>query len=69
MPRQRRLGEKPIEKYEVYHGYDQDVHTWFIEVQIPEIGTGYILKWFKSEEEYEKGLKKVLWRLYRLYYF
>tara|TARA_B100000676_G_C18014019_1_gene808457 strand:+ start:509 stop:706 length:198 start_codon:yes stop_codon:yes gene_type:complete len=65
MPRQRRVGEKPIEKYEVYHGYDQDVHTWFIEVQIPEIGTGSILKWFKSEEEYEKGLKKVLWRLYR----
>ena len=59
MPRNRTIGNIPISKYEVYHGYDQDVKIWFIEVQIPELGSGYILKWYKTKEEYEKGLKKV----------
>ena len=59
MPRNKNIGNIPISKYEVYHGYDQDVKIWFIEVQIPELGSGYILKWYKTKEEYEKGLKKV----------
>ena len=51
MPRNRNIGNIPISKYEVYHGYDQDVKIWFIEVQIPELGSGYILKWYKTKEE------------------
>lgn len=66
MARKFRNGQKPIENYEVYHGYDIDVNTWFIEVQIPELGEGSILKWFQTEKAYNKGLKKLLWTLYTL---
>ena len=62
MPRNRNIGQIPIKKYEVYHGYDQDVKVWFVEIQIPELGTGNVLKWYKTEEEYEDALRKVLWK-------
>ena len=49
MPRQRLKGQKPIESFDIYHGYDQDVNTWFVEIQIPKFGSGQILEWFKTE--------------------
>ena len=54
MPRQRLKGQKPIESFDIFHGYDQDVNTWFVEIQIPKFGSGQILEWFKTEEAYEK---------------
>ena len=32
MPRYFYQGTKPIQNFEVYHGWDQDVEKWFIEV-------------------------------------
>ena len=48
MPRQRLKGQKPIESFDIFHGYDQDVNTWFVEIQIP-IGSDNF-EWFKTEE-------------------
>ena len=42
-------GQKPIESFDIYHGYDQDVNTWFVEIQIPKFGSGQILQWFKNK--------------------
>ena len=60
MPRQRLKGQRPIESFDIYHGWDQDVHKWFVEVQIPKLGCGYILEWFSSKSEYHKRLSEVL---------
>ena len=65
MPRKKRIGQKPIANFTVYHGYDIDLKNWFVEIQIPELGVGSIVKWFYSESDYEKGLKKVLWTIYK----
>ena len=59
MPRQRLKGQKPIESFDIYHGYDQDVNTWFVEIQVPKFGSGQILEWFKTEEAYEKRIKEL----------
>ena len=59
MPRQRLKGQKPIESFDIFHGYDQDLNTWFVEIQIPKFGSGQILEWFKTEEAYEKRIKEL----------
>ena len=45
-------GTKPIQNFEVYHGYDQDVEKWFIEVEIRCLGKGSIVQWYNNEKEY-----------------
>ncbi len=45
-------GTKPIQEFEIYHGYDEDVKKWFIEVQICCLGTGSIVQWYNNEKEY-----------------
>ena len=60
MPRIEETGTKSIQEYAIYHGWDQDVHKWFVEVQIPKLGCGYILEWFSSKSEYHKRLSEVL---------
>ena len=52
MPRHLYQGTKPIEKYEVYHGWDQDVKKWFVEVEICCLGKGSIVQWYDNEKEY-----------------
>lgn len=66
MTRKLRFGQKPISEYEVYHGYDVDVKTWFVEIQIPKLGSGNITKWYQTQSEYEKALKKVLWTVSKI---
>ena len=45
-------GTKPIEEFEVYHGYDRDVKKWFIELNICCHGTGNVVQWYNNEKEY-----------------
>ena len=45
-------GTKPIQNFEVYHGYDHDVEKWFIEVEICCLGKGSIVQWYDNEKEY-----------------
>ena len=45
-------GTKPINKFEVYHGYDIDCKKWFIEVEICCLGKGSIVQWYNNEKEY-----------------
>ena len=52
MPRYFYEGTKPITKYEIYHGYDQDVKKWFIELNICCHGTGNVVQWYNNEKEY-----------------
>ena len=62
--RQRLKGQRPIESFDIYHGWDQDVNTWFVEIQIyPQFGTGNIIEWFNTEESYEKRLKELRYTL------
>jgi hypothetical protein len=64
MPRKEKSGQKPIKNFLVYHGYDIDTKNWFVEIQIPDLGIGSIIKWFYSKSDYERGLRKVLWTIY-----
>tara|TARA_B100000131_G_C17669174_1_gene431585 strand:- start:269 stop:454 length:186 start_codon:yes stop_codon:yes gene_type:complete len=52
MPRYFYQGTKPIQNFEVYHGWDQDVEKWFIEVEICCLGKGSIVQWYNNEKEY-----------------
>ena len=57
MPRQRLKGQKPIESFDIYHGYDQDVNTWFVEIQVPKFGSGQILECSKQKRPMRRELK------------
>tara|TARA_R110001592_G_scaffold204654_3_gene454903 strand:- start:937 stop:1122 length:186 start_codon:yes stop_codon:yes gene_type:complete len=48
---------KPLEKYEIYHGYDADVKKWFIELNICCHGTGNVVQWYNDEKEYISCLR------------
>ena len=63
MPRERLKGQRPIQNFDIYHGWDQDVKTWFVEIQIPQFGTGNIIEWFNTEESYERRLKELRYTL------
>ena len=52
MPRYFYQGTNPIQNFEVYHGWDQDVEKWFIEVEICCLGKGSIVQWYNNEKEY-----------------
>ena len=52
MPRHFYQGTKPITKYEVYHGWDQDVKKWFIDIEICCHSKGSIVQWYDNEKEY-----------------
>tara|TARA_R100000734_G_C3243326_1_gene47257 strand:- start:7 stop:201 length:195 start_codon:yes stop_codon:yes gene_type:complete len=54
------IGQKPILHYQVYYGYDIDVKKWFIEIQIPSQGSGFITQWYDSEKLYKKSLQKLI---------
>tara|TARA_R100000773_G_C4192473_1_gene97866 strand:+ start:69 stop:263 length:195 start_codon:yes stop_codon:yes gene_type:complete len=62
MSRDKIVGQKPIEEYYVFHGYDVDVKKWFIEIEIPSLGSGYITRWYDSEKLYEELLQKLIIR-------
>ena len=64
MPSQRLKGQKPIESFDIYDGYDHDVNTWFGEIQVPKFGSGQILEWFKTVEAYEKRIKELRYTLH-----
>lgn len=57
MPRDKLNSKCPIKEYLIYHGWDQDIKKWFIEIQIPKSGKGQILEWFDSESLYKNKLK------------
>lgn len=52
------INDSKIE-YEVYYGWDADVKKWFIDLQLPKYGKGNIVKWFDSEENFNKSLNKI----------
>ena len=58
MPRYFYQGTKPIEEFEVYHGYDTDVKKWFIELNICCHGKGNVVQWYNNEKEYLLCLRK-----------
>ena len=58
MPRHFYQGTKQIKQFEVYHGYDQDVKKWFIELNICCHGKGNVVQWYDNEEEYLLCLRK-----------
>ena len=57
MPRDKLSTTRSINDYIIYHGWDEDVRRWFIEIQIPKSGKGQILEWFDSESLYKNKLK------------
>jgi hypothetical protein len=58
--REIKSGNVPIVEYQVSYGWDIDVKKWFIEIQMPELGEGSILKWYNYKEDYNKELNKFL---------